>query len=328
MKKPKVLVTGAAGFIGSHLCEALIKKDFRVRAFVHYNSQHSIGNLRFLARRFRSGLELFFGDIQDPGSVKEAVKGCEVVFHLAALISIPYSYQAAASFFNTNVLGTLNVFQACRESGIQKILHTSTSEVYGTARYAPIDENHPLQGQSPYSASKIGADKIAESFFLSFDLPVVVVRPFNTYGPRQSERAVLPTIILQILKGKKVLELGSLEPQRDFNYVLDTVRGFLLAAENDGIIGTEINIGSGRCYSIKQTLEIIQDILGTKLRIRVSRNRKRPPKSEVMKLQCDYSRANKLLGYHPEWAFRKGLKETIAFYRKYLAEFEGDSYAI
>jgi NAD dependent epimerase/dehydratase len=310
----KVLVTGAAGFIGSHLTEELVRIGAKVRVFIHYNSRNSYGNLEFLDKEIISNVEIFSGDITDPFFVAKAVAGCDVVFHLAALIAIPYSYAAPSSYVATNVSGTLNVMQACRESSVEKVIHTSTSETYGTAVYAPIDEKHPLQGQSPYSASKIGADKIAESFFCSFSLPVATIRPFNTFGPRQSARAVIPTIISQALSGD-IIKLGSLSPIRDFNYVKDTVKGFILIARSPDSIGQVINIGSGREITIGGIADKIIGIIGGKKKIVTDEVRVRPGNSEVLKLLCSNAKAEKLLSYTPGYTIEQGLTETIEFVR-------------
>ena len=310
-----ILVTGADGFIGSHLTEYLVNQGYRVKAFVLYNSFNSWGWLDHSPADVRECLEIFAGDIRDPFGVKEAMKGCDVVLHLAALIAIPYSYHSPATYIDTNVKGTLNIVQAARELGVEKVVHTSTSEVYGTARFVPITEEHPLQGQSPYSASKIGADQIAMSYYSSFDTPVAIIRPFNTYGPRQSARAVIPTIITQIAGGKRVLHLGSLHPTRDFNYVLDTVKGFEAVALSDKAVGEVINVGSNFEVSIGETVELIAEVMGVKVEIETDDKRLRPEKSEVERLWADNTRARELLGWQPEYGgregFVRGLRETV-----------------
>lgn len=315
MKNKVVLITGASGFIGSHLTERLVSVGAKVRAFVRYNSRNDWGNLEFLPDSIRNKIEIIVGDIQDPFSVKKAVEGSEIVFHLASLIAIPYSYKAPQSYVTTNVVGTVNVMQACRELGVEKIIHTSTSECYGTARYVPIDENHPLQGQSPYSASKIGADMIAESFYRSFGLPVCIIRPFNTYGPRQSARAVIPTIISQILSGNSV-RLGNLTPTRDLNYVGDTVEGFLKVAESPNSMGEVINIGSGEEISIGELVTKIMKLIGREVDVISEEERIRPQKSEVERLVCDNTKAKKLLGWYPTVSLEDGLSKTIEWIKR------------
>jgi len=315
----KILVTGADGFIGSHLTEELVRRGHDVRAFVLYNSFNSWGWLDQAEPDVLRSLDVFTGDVRDPHGVKQAMKGCDVVLHLAALIAIPYSYHSPDTYVDTNVKGTLNIVQAARELGVAKVVHTSTSEVYGTARFVPITEEHPLQGQSPYSASKIGADQIAMSFYTSFGTPVAILRPFNTYGPRQSARAVIPTIITQIVNGQRKLKLGSLHPTRDFNFIRDSVRGFIAAAESDAAVGTVINIGSNYEISVGDTVNLISDIMGVSVNIETDDARLRPDKSEVERLWADNSRAKKLLGWEPQYAgkdgFRRGLQETIAWFR-------------
>ena len=322
-----VLVTGGAGFIGSHLCETLVALGHRVRVLAHYNSQRSIGNLVHLPKNLLNEIDIIFGDIQDATCVERAIDGCSVVFHLAALIGVPYSYLAPANYINTNVLGTLNVLQACRERKVRRVIHTSTSEVYGTALKPVIDEQHPLQGQSPYSASKIAADKVAESFFRSFGTPVVTVRPFNTYGPRQSERAVLPTIIIQALKRREV-RLGNASVFRDYNYVADTVEGFILASRAKNVIGETINIGSGEWRSVSDMVGLVAELLGKRLKVTQETGRYRPADSEVLKLRCDYAKARALLGYKPAHSLKEGLRSTIAFYRRNLSMFSGNEYVV
>lgn len=316
--KPLALVTGADGFIGSHLVEEMLRRDMRVRAFVFYNSFNSWGWLDTLPKDLLARLDVFAGDIRDPNGVREAMKGCSSVYHLAALIAIPFSYHSPDSYVDTNIKGTLNVLQAARAAGVERVLVTSTSEVYGTAQYAPIDEKHPFQGQSPYSASKIGADRIAESFYRSFDMPVTIVRPFNTYGPRQSARAVIPTIITQLLSGAKELKLGSTRPTRDFNYVQDTVEGFLAlgAAPIDRVIGQEINIASGTEISVGQIAEELIRQLNPDARIVTEDARLRPDNSEVFRLIGDNRKIHELTGWSPRFDLRAGLAATIEWFRK------------
>ena len=323
----KILVTGAAGFIGSHLVERLVADGASVRAFVHYNSQSQWGNLELLPDNILENVEIFTGDIQDPFAVQKAVDGCEIVFHLASLIAIPYSYVAPQSYVTTNVLGAVNVMQACRNIGVRKVVHTSTSECYGTAQYVPIDEKHSLQGQSPYSASKIGADMIAESYYRSFEVPVAIIRPFNTYGPRQSARAVIPTIITQILKGKAV-KLGNLNPTRDLNYVADTVTGFIKIAESPNSIGQVINIGSGQEISIGNLADKIMRLMGKQIEIRGEKERLRPEKSEVERLLCDNSRAKKLIDWYPEVSLEDGLGKTIEWIKQNMDNYKPEIYNV
>jgi dTDP-glucose 4,6-dehydratase len=324
-KSKKVLVTGAGGFIGSHLTERLVELGASVRALVHYNA---LGTWGWLDQSdFRNDIEVIAGDIRDRDSVTEAFNGMEYIFHLAALIAIPYSYHAPLSYIRTNVEGTLNVLQVARDVGVERIVHTSTSEVYGTAQYVPIDENHPLQGQSPYAASKIGADKLAEAFHLSFQLPVVTVRPFNTFGPRQSARAVIPTIITQCLKGKSV-DLGNLHPTRDLNYVSDTVEGFLLAASARNAIGKTIILGTGRETSIKALADLIAGLIGRPIRINQDQQRIRPKNSEVERLVADNSVARNLLGWKPDTSLEEGLKETIQWVKQHLERYRSGVYIL
>lgn len=314
----KVLVTGADGFIGSHLTECLVRAGYNVKAFVLYNSFNSWGWLDHCAEDVRGKFEVFVGDIRDPLGVKTAMIGCDAVLHLAALIGIPYSYHSPSTYIDTNIKGTLNVVQAARELGVVKLVHTSTSEVYGTAQFVPITENHPLEGQSPYSASKIGADKIAQSFYFSFGTPVITLRPFNTYGPRQSARAVIPTIISQIASGKRQIQLGSLHPTRDFSYVRDTVHGFVCALESDSGIGEVINLGCNYEVSIGDTVKTIADVMGVEIEILTDKQRLRPLKSEVERLWADNSKAKELLDWKPRFAgldgFKRGLKETTEWF--------------
>jgi len=330
----KVLVTGADGFIGSHLVEALIERGHDVRAFVLYNSFNSWGWLDHTPSHIRGSLDVFAGDIRDPHGVRTALRGCDAVVHLAALIAIPYSYHSPDTYVDTNVKGTLNVLQAARDLGIRRVVHTSTSEVYGTARFVPITEDHPLQGQSPYSASKIGADQLAYSFYASFNLPVVIVRPFNTYGPRQSARAVIPTIITQIAGGKSTIELGAVSPTRDFNFVTDTVAGFISALEGDTGAGEVINLGSNYEISIGDTAKLIADVLGKSIAINTDEARLRPQKSEVERLWADNQKARKLFGWRPAYGgrdgFRRGIEETVEWFLNpiNLAAYKADRYNI
>ncbi len=324
----KVLVTGAGGFIGSHLVEELITKNAKVKAFVHYNSRNDWGNLELLPRKLLERIEIITGDIRDPFCVRNVVKGCDTVFHLAALIAIPYSYLAPKDFVDTNILGTVNIMQACKDENVSKIVHTSTSEVYGTAIYTPIDEKHPLQGQSPYSASKIGADKMAESYYNSFELPVATIRPFNTFGPRQSARAVIPAICSQILSGRKEIHLGLLSPVRDFTFVRDTVNGFMKIAESERSIGEVINIGSGKGISIGDLLKTIIDLIGTDISIISDDERIRPSKSEVRTLLCDNKKAHDLVGWEPTFTLEEGLKETIQYVKEHPEKYKANIYNI
>lgn len=313
-----ILVTGADGFIGSHLTEALVRQGYRVRAFVLYNSFNSWGWLDHCAPDVKGQFEVFAGDIRDPHGVKEAMKGCDAVLHLAALIAIPYSYHSPDTYVDTNVKGTLNVLQAARELSVKRVVHTSTSEVYGTARFVPITEEHPLQGQSPYSATKIAADQLAYSFYASFGLPVVIVRPFNTYGPRQSARAVIPTIITQIANGKRQIKLGAVSPTRDFNFVKDTVAGFIAALNADHSIGEVINIGSNFEVSIGDTARSIAEVMGVEIDILTDEQRLRPEKSEVERLWASNDKARELLGWQPQYGglegFKRGLAETAEWF--------------
>jgi NAD dependent epimerase/dehydratase len=308
----KILVTGSDGFIGSHLVEELVRRGGKVRAFVNYNSFNSWGWLDHSEPELRKGLEVFNGDVRDPHGVKHAMKGCDVVLHLAALIAIPFSYHSPDTYIETNVKGTLNVVQAARELGVERVIHTSTSEVYGTARFVPITEEHPLQGQSPYSASKIAADQIAMSFYCSFGTPVTIIRPFNTYGPRQSARAFIPTVITQIASGAPTVKLGALHPTRDLSYVADTVAGFIAAVECERSVGEVINIGSNFEISVGETAKMIADIMGVEVKIAMDEQRLRPSKSEVERLWADTTKARKLLNHIPEYAGRDGLKKGLA----------------
>ena len=328
--KLNVLVTGADGFIGSHLVEKLLEEGYNVRAFVYYNSFNSWGWLDTLDKNKLSKIEIFSGDIRDPNGVKEAMKGIDIVFHLAALIAIPFSYHSPDSYVDTNIKGTLNVLQAARDLKTKRILITSTSEVYGTAKYVPIDENHPYQGQSPYSATKIGADRLAESFYKSFNMPITIVRPFNTYGPRQSSRAVIPTIITQLLNGETEIKLGALTPTRDFNYVKDTVKGFIEIAKSENTIGEEINIATCSEISIEElALEIINQI-NPKAKIVCDEERLRPDKSEVNRLLGCNKKIKKLTNWNPEYSFKEGIKETIEWFKneEVLKKYKSDIYNI
>lgn len=312
LKDKLILVTGADGFIGSHLTEELVRRGHRVRAFVYYNSFNSWGWLDESDPEIRSNIEVIAGDVRDPFCVSDAVKGCDVVMHLAALIAIPYSYRSPDAFVETNVKGTLNIVQAAREHGVQKVIHTSTSETYGTARFVPITEDHPLQGQSPYAASKTGADQLAMSYYLSFGTPVCVLRPFNTYGPRQSARAVIPTVITQIANGMREIKLGALHPTRDFNFVADTARGFIMAAESDKSVGEVINIGSNFEISIGDTAELIAEVMNKDINIICDDVRLRPEKSEVERLWASNEKAKNVLGWSPEYGGREGFKRGLA----------------
>lgn len=311
----KILVTGADGFIGSHLVEALSVLGCDVRAFVYYNSFNSWGWLDTLPQDFLRSLEVFAGDIRDPNGVAEAMDGCDIVFHLAALIAIPFSYHSPDSYVDTNIKGTLNVLQAARRHGISRLLVTSTSEVYGTARYVPINENHPFQGQSPYSATKIGADRLAESFWRSFETPVIIVRPFNTYGPRQSARAFIPTIITQLLDGQEELYLGNLVPTRDLNYVKDTCHGFIVLAGCDEALGQEVNIATGVEHSVGAVAQTLIDIINPRARIVTETQRLRPEASEVYRLLGDNSRITAMTDWRPRYDLEAGLRETIAWFK-------------
>jgi len=328
----KILVTGADGFIGSHLTEALVRAGYDVKAFVLYNSFNSWGWLDQCVDDVKGKFEVFAGDIRDPHGVRAAMIDCDAVLHLAALIAIPYSYHSPDTYVDTNIKGTLNVVQAARELGISKVVHTSTSEVYGTARFVPITEEHPLQGQSPYSASKIGADQIAQSFYLSFDTPIVTLRPFNTYGPRQSARAVIPTIITQIANGQRQIKLGAVDPTRDFNFVADTVNGFVQALESDKGIGEVINLGSNYEISIGDTAKAIAEVMDTDIEILTDDQRLRPEKSEVERLWADNKKAKELLGWQPEYSglegFKRGLQETADWFTHSgnLAAYKSDRY--
>lgn len=330
----RILVTGADGFIGSHLTEELVRRGHQVRAFVYYNSFNSWGWLDHSEPEIKKSLDVVAGDVRDPFGVKQAMEGCDVVMHLAALIAIPYSYRSPAAYVDTNVMGSLNIVQAARELGVEKVVHTSTSETYGTALYVPIDEDHPLQGQSPYSASKIGGDQIALSFQKSFGTPVAVARPFNTYGPRQSARAVIPTIITQIASGMREIKLGALHPTRDFNYVKDVVEGFIAMAESDASIGEVINIGSNYEISIGDTAKLIAEVMGVEVKITCENERLRPEASEVERLWASNEKAKRLIGWSPEYGgldgFRRGLSETVEWFRdpSNLSLYKADIYNV
>lgn len=328
LKKKKILVTGADGFIGSHLVEKLVSLGSEVTALAQYNSFNTWGWLDTVEDRIRKEVKVVTGDIREYDGVKRVVKGQDVVFHLAALIAIPYSYLSPMAYVRTNIEGTTNVLEACRDYDVEKIVHTSTSETYGTALYVPIDEKHPMQGQSPYSSSKIGADKMAESFYKSFDTPVATIRPFNTYGPRQSARAVIPTVISQILSGKKKIELGSLIPTRDFNYVKDTAEAFIKVAESEKTIGQVVNAGSNKEISIGDLVEKIIKISGKEVEIVCDEQRIRPEKSEVNRLWADNSRIKELTGWEPSYTLDQGLKETIAWIGENLNYFKSDIYNV
>lgn len=323
----QVLVTGAGGFIASHLVEQLVADGAKVRAFVRYNSRGDAGLLRLLPMEVFSKVEVIAGDLRDSEVIRAAMIGVDTVFHLGALIAIPYSYLHPREVVDTNVIGTLNVLMAARDIGVRRVVHTSTSEVYGTAQYVPIDEAHPLKGQSPYSASKIGADKIAESFYLSFDLPVVTIRPFNAYGPRQSARAVIPTIITQTLTSNEV-HLGSLDPSRDFTFVLDTVNGFMRAAQADNVLGEEINLGNDATITIGELCAKIFKISGKSPRLVTDSRRLRPEKSEVLKLQASYKKANKLIGWEPQTPLDEGLSATIKWISEHIDLYKPDQYTL
>jgi len=324
VERRRVLVTGAGGFIGSHLVELLVAEGAKVRAFVHYNSRNCWGHLDGLGL---PGVEVVSGEIQDPFGVRAAVEGCSMVFHLAALIGIPYSYVAPQSYVSTNVIGTLNVLEAARSCGVERLVHTSTSETYGTALYTPIDERHPLQGQSPYSASKIAADKMAESYWRSFDLPVTTLRPFNTFGPRQSLRAVIPTIIAQAL-GDGPIRLGSRSPVRDFTFVEDTARAFLAAGISDATVGETLNAGSGKGITIGALADVILDLLGVEREIVTDDDRVRPESSEVFELLADARRLRDLCGWAPQVPLREGLERTAAWVEQHAASLKPDVYNV
>jgi len=324
----KCLVTGTGGFIGSHVVEALLQAGHEVRALVHYNSRGSWGHLDGSSAVAGGSMDVQLGDVTDASRVRALVDGCDVVLHLAALIGIPYSYDAPASYVATNVTGTLNILEACRAARVQRVVITSTSEVYGTARYTPIDEKHPLQAQSPYAASKIAADKLAESFFCSFDLPVVTLRPFNTFGPRQSARAVIPTVLTQALNGAGEIELGNLTAKRDLTYVTDTARAFLLAAEAPGIEGEVIHFGQGQTVSVGELAQRCLDTIGSKARIISVPERQRPEKSEVGLLLCDATKARRVLNWTPQVALDEGLLRTVDYLKQHLGQYRHERYVV
>ncbi|GGL84751.1 UDP-glucose 4-epimerase [Deinococcus aerolatus] len=330
-QRPLVAVTGADGFIGSHLTEELVRAGYRVKAMAIYNSQGSYGWLDTVPAETMQHVEVQLGDVRDAGSVRALMQDAQTVYHLAALIAIPYSYVAPRSYVETNITGTLNVLEAARELGTARVVHTSTSEVYGTARTAPIHESHPLQGQSPYSATKIGADKLAESYFLSFGLPVVTLRPFNTYGPRQSARAVIPTIISQVAAGRREIRLGDLRPTRDFNYVADTARAFRAVGEaGSEVLGHTLNAGSGREITVGDTVKLIGQVMGAELQVTQEDVRLRPEGSEVMRLLADHSELSRLTGWQPEFTLEEGLKRTAAWFTDpvNLARYRVDQYTV
>jgi NAD dependent epimerase/dehydratase len=330
----RILVTGADGFIGSHLTETLVREGFTVRAFVFYNSFNSWGWLDDCAPEIREAIDVVAGDIRDPHGVVSAMRDCNAVLHLAALIAIPYSYHSPDTYVDTNIRGTLNVLQAARDIGVDRVVHTSTSEVYGTARFVPITEDHPLQGQSPYAATKIGADQLALSFHRSFDTPVTILRPFNTYGPRQSARAVIPTVITQIASGKRRIKLGALHPTRDFSFVADTVSGFIAALRAERVSGETINIGSTFEISIGDTARVIAEVMGADVEIVLDRPRIRPEKSEVERLFSDCTKAKRLLGWSPDFGgidgFKRGIARTATWFSEpaNLARYKHDRYVI
>jgi NAD dependent epimerase/dehydratase len=330
----KILISGADGFIGSHLTEALVRAGHDVRAFVLYNSFNSWGWLDHCDEDVENKFEVFAGDIRDPNGVRTAMKGCDAVLHLAALIAIPYSYHSPDTYLDTNIKGTLNVLQAARELGVSRVIHTSTSEVYGTARFVPMTEQHPLQGQSPYSATKIAADQLAYSFYASFGLPVVIARPFNAYGPRQSARAVIPTIITQIASGKRQIKLGAVSPTRDFNYVQDTVAGFIAAMNSEQGLGEVVNFGSNFEISIGDTAQLIAEAMNAEIEIITDEARLRPADSEVERLWADNAKAKQLFGWQPAYGgregFKRGITETAEWFKKAenLSSYKADVYNI
>ena len=327
LRNKNVFVTGAGGFIGSHLCSHLVEEGANVKAMLHYNSRSDWSNLEFLEKSIKSEIEVVKGNVEDSSFLDTHTKNQNIIFHLAALIGIPYSYEAPLSYVKTNIEGTVNVLESARKNGLELIINTSTSETYGTAQYTPIDELHPLQGQSPYSASKIAADKLTESYFNSFSLPVITVRPFNTYGPRQTSRAVIPTIISQLLTQKKLI-LGDLSPVRDFTFVADTVNGFICAAKHSSNIGQVINLGYGKAASINETANIIMDIMNIQKEIITEDKRVRPKDSEVFQLISNNQKAKKLIGWEPEVSLRYGLEKTIDFISKNINLFKSSSYNI
>lgn len=324
----KILVTGASGFIGSHVTELLLKEGYSVRALAHYNGRGDWGHLQNIQEKLQRNLDVKLGDVTDPYMVRDLVEGCDVVLHLAALIGIPYSYIAPASYVATNISGTLNILEACREAKTSRVVVTSTSEVYGTACYTPIDEDHPLQGQSPYSASKIAADKLAESFFRSFDLPVVILRPFNTYGPRQSARAIIPTVLTQAIDGAREIELGNILPKRDLTFVEDTARAFLLAATAKGVEGETIHLGQGTALSVGELANLCLMCVSSRAKIVSVEHRQRPDKSEVDLLLCNPTKAVNLLGWKPEVSLENGLRRTADYLREHLGEYRVRDYVV
>ena len=324
--KEKILITGAGGFIGSHLSEKCVEEGYQVRAFVHYNSRNFWGWLD--NSEFKDDMEIITGDIRDYDSVFDTMQGCDIVFHLAALIGIPYSYISPLAYIKTNIEGTYNILQAARELAVKKVIHTSTSEVYGTAQFVPITEDHPINPQSPYAATKAAADYIALSFHRSFGLSVAIVRPFNTYGPRQSARAIIPTIIIQMLSGKKRIRLGSVSPTRDLTYVKDTISGFLAAAESEYAVGKVINIGMSHEISIRELAQLITKIADVEIRIESEEKRKRPEKSEVERLLADSAKANELLGWSPKYDVMEGLRDTIAWFKKNSHIYKSEIYNV
>jgi len=326
----KLLVTGADGFIGSHLVEELIARGYHVKAFVYYNAFNSWGWLDTFPNNLLNEIEIFSGDVRDPNGVKKAVQGCSAVFHLAALIGIPYSYHSPDSYVDTNIKGTLNILQACRNYKVERVLITSTSEVYGTAKYIPIDENHPLQGQSPYSATKIGADKIAESFYRSFDMPITIVRPFNTYGPRQSARAIIPTVITQLLSGERIIKIGSSKPTRDFNYVKDVVDAFYRIYNSQKTTGRVINIATQTELSIGDLVQKIKNKIEPEAKINIDKKRIRPEKSEVNRLLGSNELIKSITNWNPQYTIDEGLKETICWFKeeKNLEKYKPELYNV
>jgi dTDP-glucose 4,6-dehydratase len=323
----RVLITGAGGFIGSHLTESLVQRGAKVRAFVRYNSRGNLGNLMYAAPSALRTIEIVYGDLRDPEAVRRATAGIDTVFHLGALIAIPYSYLNPRTVLETNVVGTLNVLEAARAESVRRVIHTSSSEVYGTARYTPMDEAHPIHAQSPYAASKIGADATVEAFYRSFELPVVTVRPFNTYGPRQSARAVIPSIITQALKGDSI-KLGSRTPKRDFTFVDDTVSGFVQAAESSDLAGEEVNLGSGKAVSIGDLVQAVLAQMERQIRIVPDRQRIRPERSEVMELVASSAKAARRIDWHPQIGLAEGLALTIAWIREHMDSYRPDDYSV
>ena len=324
----RVLVTGAGGFIGSHLVQALLPVAGKVTAMLHYDARADWGNLEFLSAEEQDAIEVVAADVTDAHAMRSLIRGQDIVFHLAALIGIPYSYRAPAAYFETNVLGAIHVLEACRDAGVERLIGTSTSECYGTALRVPIDEDHPLQAQSPYAASKIASDKAMESYACSFEMPVVIVRPFNTYGPRQSARAILPTIITQVLSEAPVIKLGSLEPTRDLTYAADTASGFIAAAQAQGVEGELFNLGVGHAVSIGELLELVFEISGIRKPVETDAQRVRPPRSEVMELLSDNRKAKERLGWQPQVDLREGIAQTVDFIRQHMDHYKNRRYAI